>query len=292
MSKKFIDLKLTKELIKPGIYFFVLQLSGGLSFGTDNIIIGSVLGAAAVAPYAVAFRFLIILSGLAGVFTSNMLPEITSSFALNNQQHLSGIYKNALRLCFGFGILTILLLIIVGPDLMIKWVGADNYVGNSTFYILICLVAILIMLWPADAVLMGTTKHIGYAKMAVFEGVVNILLSIWWIHIWGITGVAAATLVARIATNGWFMFYRAYLITAVGIRMFITEILKPFIIPMSAALIVAYILNQASFFGWHKIIINITGIGSIFILSFYFLSLDKNKQMEINRLIRGLFRVS
>ncbi|MFH1702692.1 MAG: oligosaccharide flippase family protein [Nitrospirota bacterium] len=289
ISRKFVDKKLAKELITPGVYFFILQLSGGLIWGTDNIIISAVLGTAAVAPYAVAFKFFMMSSGIVSVITSNMLPTITSTYALNNKPHLSDMYINMLRLCFGLGFLALFLLISVGPDLMIKWIGIDNYVGNSTFYLFICLIFIQIILWPSDSILMGTTQHRGYAKMAVFEGVINVLLSLWWIHIWGVAGVAAATLTVRLATNGWFMFYRASVITAVGMRSFIIEVFKPFIIPISGALIMVYILNQTSFSGWYKIIVSIASICFIFISLFYFLSLSRDKRLEINRLIRGYY---
>lgn len=123
ISKEFVDKRIAKKLMKPGIYFFILQLASGLIFGTDNIIISAVLGTAAVAPYAIAFRFLMMSSGIAGVITINMFPTITSAFALNNKQHLSDIYTNALRICFGFALLAVFPLVIIGPDLMIKWVG-------------------------------------------------------------------------------------------------------------------------------------------------------------------------
>ena len=289
ISREFVDKKLAKKLMKPGIYFFILQLSGGLVWGTDNIIISAVLGTAAVAPYAVAFKFFMMSSGIASVITSNMLPTITSAYALNNKQHLSNIYTNALRICFGLALLAFFLLISVGSDLMIKWIGIDNYVGNPTFYLFICLIFVQILLHPPDSILMGTTQHRGYAKMAVFEGVINLLLSLWWIHIWGVAGVAAATLTARLATNGWFMFYRASVITGVGTRAFITKILKPFIIPISGALITVYILSLMPFSGWQKIIINITSISIIFSSLFYFLSLSRDKRLEINRLISGYY---
>ncbi|MBU4376677.1 MAG: oligosaccharide flippase family protein [Candidatus Omnitrophica bacterium] len=288
LSGKFFDNKLAKGLIAPGIYFFTLQLSGGLIFGTDNIIIGAVLGTAAVAPYAVAFRFLMMSAGIVGIMISNMLPTITSLYALNDRDRLAEIYTNALRFCFGIAFLSLFLLISAGPDFMIKWVGADNYVGNATFYLFICLIFIQITLWPSDAILMGTTQHRGYAKMAVFEGILNVALSLWWVHLWGVIGVAAGTLAARLATNGWFMFYRAYAITGVGTRVFMTKILKPFIVPVSGALIMVYGLSQMPLTGWYKIIISVMSTCLVFIPLFYFVSLSRDKRIEINRRIRGL----
>ncbi|MBT9175324.1 MAG: putative membrane protein EpsK [candidate division WS2 bacterium] len=287
VSRKFVNKKLAKELMTPGIYFFILQLSGGLIWGTDNIIISAVLGTAAVAPYAVAFKFFMMSSGIVSVITSNMLPTITSTYALNNKQHLSDIYTNALRLCFGLGFLALFLLISIGPDLMIKWIGIDNYVGNPTFYLFIGLIFVQILLFPSDSILIGTKQHRGYAIMAVFEGIINLLLSLWWIHIWGVAGVAAATLIARLATNGWFMFYRTYTITEVGMKAFLTKIIKPFILPILGTLIMIYILNLMPFLGWYKIILNITSICFIFTSLFYFLSMSRDKRLEIKRLIRG-----
>lgn len=292
VSRKFVNKKLAKDLMTPSIYFFVLQLSGGLIFGTDNIIISAVLGTAVVAPYAVAFKFSMISSGFASVFTSNMLPEITSSYALNNRQYLSEIYKNTLRVCSWLGILILFLLISVGPDIMIKWVGIDNYVGNTTFYLLICLIFIQIMLWPSDSILMGTTQHKAYAIMAVFEGILNISLSLWWIHIWGVAGVAAATLTARLATNGWFMLYRAYKITEVGFIVLLKNILLPFIPPMLGTLIITYVLSLMSIIGWYKIIINIIIISVVFTSLFYFISISRKERIEIGRIFKKTYETS
>jgi len=284
ISRKFVNKKLAKELVTPGIYFFILQLSSGLIWGTDNIIISAVLGTAVVVPYAVAFKFFMMSSGIVSVITSNMLPTITSTYALNNKQHLSGIYINMLRLCFGLGSLALFLLISIGPDLMIKWIGINNYVGNPTFYLFICLIFVQILLFPSDSILIGTTQHRGYAIMAVFEGILNMLLSLWWIQIWGVVGVAAATLTARLITNGWYVFYRAYTITDVGMKTF-TKILKTFIIPIFGALITVYLLSLMPFLGWYKIIINTASICVIFTSLFYFLSISRDKRLEIKRLI-------
>ena len=175
----------------------------------------------------------------------------------------------------------------VGPDLLIVWIGADNYVGNPTFYFFVSLIFIQLVLWPSDSVLVGTKQHKGYALMVVLEGIINLSLSIWWIHIWGVVGVVAATLCARLLTNGWYMFYYSYVVTGIGIRAIANNVLKPFIIPISGCLIVLYVLNLADFVGWYKIVINTSGICLIFITLFYFLSLNSDNRVEFKRLIRS-----
>jgi hypothetical protein len=56
---------------------------------------------------------------------------------------------------------------------------------------------------------MATTRHYGYAACALIEGALNLGLSLWWVHVFGLAGVIAATVVARLATNGWYMIVAA-----------------------------------------------------------------------------------
>jgi len=286
VSVKYANKAMAKKLMAPGGYFFILQLAGGLIWATDNIIISTVLGVAEVAPYAVAFRVFMLTTGVVSVITANIIPTITVAYALNDKQQLTDLYAKARKLCFGFGLLALFLLVSVGPDLMIKWIGVDNYVGNTTFRLFIAIIFVQIILWPSDAVLVGTTQHRGYALMAVCEGIINVLLSVWWVRIWGVAGVAAATLSARLATNGWFMLYRTHVITGLGIRAFISDIVKPFVVPILGAIITIYLLNLAQFSGWYKIVVSTAAIFIIFMTLFYFLSLNRNQRIEMNKLLR------
>jgi O-antigen/teichoic acid export membrane protein len=287
VSRKFASKTMVRKLTVPGGYFFILQLAGGLIWATDNVIISAILGVAEVVPYAIAFKVFLLTIGIASVVTQSMLPSITAAYALNNNELLSNLYIKALKLCFGLGLLATFIMIGVGPDLMIMWIGIDNYVGDTTFYFFICLIFIQIILWPSDAILVGTTQHQKYALVAVLEGFINIGLSIWWIRIWGVAGVAAASLTARLFTNAWYMFYQAYVVTGVGMTVLVGNVLKLFITPISGVLIALFILNKIDLFGWYKIIINTSAICFIFILLFYFLSLNGSDRHEIKKFIKN-----
>lgn len=291
VSRKFASKAMAKELIVPGAYFFILQLAGILIFSTDNIIISVFSGVEHVARYAIAFKVFMMTIGIASVITSSMLPSITAAYALDNNELLSNLYTNALKLCFGLGFLAAAIMVDIGPDLIIMWVGIDNYVGDTTFYFLIGLIFISIILWPSDAILVGTTQHRGYALMAVVEGFINLGLSIWWIQAWGLAGIAAATLIARLSTNAWYMFYQTYVVTGVGMTAIAGNVLKLFIAPISGVLITLFILNKIDLFGWYKIIINTSVICFIFTLLVYFLSLNRSERHEIKKIIKDFSKI-
>jgi len=287
-SSKFASKTMVKKLMTPGGYFFLLQLASGLIWATDNVIISSTIGLGEVAAYAIVFKVFMLTIGIVSVITSSMMPSITAAYAQNNVELLSNLYVSALKLCFGLGLLAALIMGNVGPELMIKWVGVDNYVGDNTFYFIVCLIFISIILWPCDAILVATTRHKGYALMAVVEGFINVGLSIWWINIWGVAGVAAATLTARLATNGWYMFHQAYVVTGIGITVLVVNVIKLFIVPTSGVIVALFILNNLGLLGWYKIITNISVIGCIFALLFYFISLNEIERLDVKRYIGGL----
>ncbi|HLD82347.1 MAG TPA: polysaccharide biosynthesis C-terminal domain-containing protein [Candidatus Omnitrophota bacterium] len=221
LSIKLMDKALVKKLIKPSLYFFLLQFVGAsLIWGADNIIIAVTLGVSQVAPYAIAFRFFMMCSGVAGVITANMLPAISASYE-SDKEKLSLIYLNALKVCFAIGILSFILLMNIGPALLIKWVGVNNYVGDSTFYLFVWLIFIQAILFPADAILMATGQHSGYAKLVVLEGLIKITLSLCWVHSWGILGIITATLISRLCITSWYMFYKAAKVTGLNRETFI-----------------------------------------------------------------------
>ena len=291
VSIEFASKAMAKKLIVPGVYFFILQLAGVLIFSTDNIIISVFNGVEYVASYAIAFKVVWITIGIASVITASMLPSISAAYALDNNELLSNLYTKALKLCFGLGFLATVIMIDIGPDLIIMWVGIDNYVGDTTFYFLICLIFISIILWPSDAILVGTTQHHGYALMAVVEAFINLALSIWWIQIWGVAGIAAATLTARLSTNAWYMFYQAYVVTGVGMTAIAGNVLKLFIAPIFGVLTILFILNKIDLFGWYKIIINTSVICFIFIVLVYFLSLNRSERHEIKKIIKDFSKI-
>lgn len=283
VSIDFVSKEMVRKLMTPSGYFFLLQLASGLIWATDNIIISSILGVAEVAPYAIAFKVFMLSIGIVSVITSSMMPSITAAYAQNNYELLSNLYINALKLCFGLGLLAVLIMSSVGPDLMIKWIGLDNYVGDNTFYLIISLIFVSIILWPSDAILVATTQHKNYALVAVIEGFVNVGLSIWWIHIWGVTGVAAATLTARLLTNGWFMFYRSFVLTGVGLRVTVQKVWKLYSFPTLGVLVALFMLSKIEFVGWYKIVIHSTSVCFIFISLIYFLSLTSSERLVIRK---------
>ena len=290
ISIKYADFIVARQIIVPGGYFFLLQLSGALIAGSDNIIIASFQDVSSVPAYAVAFQFCMLTIGLVSVLTSSMIPSITIAYSENNMEYLAELYLRGLQICFAIAILVAVGFLSVGPDFIIAWVGKENYVGNSIFYCLVGFVFITIIIWPADALLVGTTQHKGYALMVALEGMLNIGLSIWWIQLWGLFGVAAATFVSRALISGWFVFYASAKITNIGLSAMGSKIFVPLLIPFFGIILGSYIINLVSLSGWYSVFLGGGWLLVIYVVLVYSFSFtDKNRE-SLSKLIRSKFK--
>jgi O-antigen/teichoic acid export membrane protein len=196
---------LLASLFKPSIGFFGLTVASTLTFGVDNLVIGYVMGARAVTQYAVPFRLMTIVSGGFAVGISALWPTITRFHAGDRLDEIRRGFILLMRLAFVSGAAGGIGLWFLGPGFIRIWAGPGVFPGHETFSLQIALMVIQMLLTPADAVLMATTRHYGYAVLAAVEGVLNLGLSLWWVRYWGLAGVIGATVTARLLTNGWYM---------------------------------------------------------------------------------------
>ncbi|MGC1677205.1 MAG: oligosaccharide flippase family protein [Candidatus Binataceae bacterium] len=193
------------SLVKPSIGFFGLTVASTLAFGVDNLVIGYAMGARAVTQYAVPFRLMTILSGGFTVGISALWPTITRFHSGDRLDELRRGLVMLMRVAFVFGGAAGVALWFLGPGFIRIWAGPGVFPGRATFGLQIVLMVTQMLLTPADAVLMATTRHYGYAALAAVEGALNLGLSLWWVRYWGLAGVIGATVAARLLTNGWYL---------------------------------------------------------------------------------------
>ncbi len=199
------SLPLFSGLVRPSVAFLGLALASTLAFGVDNLVIGYAIGARAVTQFAIPFRLTTIVTGAFAAGLAALWPTITKFHAHDRLDIIRGGYILLMRLAILFGSGAAIALWILGPGFIRIWAGAGVFPGQVTYRLQLVLMLIQVMLIPADAVLMATTRHYGYALLAVTEGVLNLALSLLWVRRWGLPGVIGATIVARMITNGWYM---------------------------------------------------------------------------------------
>jgi O-antigen/teichoic acid export membrane protein len=194
-----------RSLIRPSMAFFTLQVAGVVGFGIDNLVIGHALGPEAVTRYAVAYSLIMMAAGFFSTGMAAVMPTITLNLARSNHENVGHSLLLASRLAILYGTVASVLLSTFGPWLLQLWAGASVFPGIETFRLQIALLFIQIFIEPPYAVLLASTRHYGASLLHVFESALNLTLSLWWVRRWGLPGVIAGTVVARLLTTGWYI---------------------------------------------------------------------------------------
>ncbi len=186
--------------VRGGEFFFV-QIAALVLYSTDNVIIARVLGASQVTPYSVAFR----LFTLPGLGLSLAFPYLWAAYAEALARGDNGWVLRTLRLTTTaatiVGAVVSLPLVVFGREIIRLWAGAA---ATPPMAVLAWMGLWSLVLAPANSVVC-LLNAAGRVRWQVWTGVLcavaNVMVSVWWARVFGISGVIAATVTTYLAIS-------------------------------------------------------------------------------------------
>ncbi|MGH9577457.1 MAG: lipopolysaccharide biosynthesis protein, partial [Terriglobales bacterium] len=191
---------LLRDLVKPSAAFLGVQIGTTLIFAVDNIVIGYALGAGAVTRYAVPFRLTMAAAALFSVGLVALTPTIAANYARGQEAVLNTGFVFAARLALLYGTVAAVMLWLLGPRFIELWAGPGVFPGHAAFGLQVAFFLVSLANSVPATILWATTRHYAWSVLMVFEGLLNLALSLWWVRHWGLTGVIAATVTAALLT--------------------------------------------------------------------------------------------
>ena len=229
------DRKMARSMLTPSAAYWTLSFASILAFGIDNVVIGAFLGAEHVPAYAVSMQLVLSLHGVIGIASTVASPIISARFAQRDSEQLATLYWFLLRTALLAGGFVALVLWITGSEVIQLWAGQGIFPGDAAFAFMLIFMLIQISVQPADSLLQSAGRHFRYARLGLIEAALNVALSIWWVQVWGMTGVIAATVCARLATNGWYLHLASLTLLGQSWRNLLSCLLRLIVIPLAAA---------------------------------------------------------
>ncbi len=181
------------------------RLSGTVLNATDSLVLVKFIGLGIMGLYS---NYLFVITAVTTVLTL-LFQSFTASVG---NLHVTGALERrrfifrCLNLLDGwlYGVAAVCLLVLLDPFVALffgqSWLFADPLV-----------VPIIATNFLTSGLLENTIMHKDACGLfwqgrfrPVFSAGLNILFSLWWVHLWGIAGVLAATIVSRLVTTWWF----------------------------------------------------------------------------------------
>lgn len=172
--------------------------------------------------------------------------------------HIGEVHRVVFRnLRFGLGIMAAggACVLVLGSRLFNVWIGHNNFIGYPCLILFFCL-----LISDAHCCILSessrATEDEAFAFCSAAGGVIKLVLAYLLGSKYGLIGIAAATLIAQLCTNHWYMVARALFRLRISLRDHLQRVVLPVAALFVATLLTTHLILQAGMFakGWPAII--------------------------------------
>lgn len=198
---KFLDKKFTQETLKLAFPVMLTQV-GQVSVNLfDNIIVGKLLGAKALASVSLgnAIFFSVFIFGMG--FSLAIPPLVSEAHSQNNHEKINSVFRHGFVVNLTVGLLLIGLIFGLIPFLPYFKQPQEILPDTITFLSIVTLSIFPFMIFQTmREVSEGLSFTIGVTKATIIANIINIILNYVFIKLfsWGVAGSAWATFIARV----------------------------------------------------------------------------------------------
>lgn len=193
---KFITPSTARHLVHTGALFFVLQLTVAVAYTSDSIVIAQVLGASAVAEYAVPEKLFGLISVCVAMVLAPLWPAYGEAIARGDHAWVRRTLKRSLLMAVGIAAVASLCLVLLAPTLLHWWVS-DALAAPFLLLLALAVWKVIEAGGNAVAVYLNGAHVIGLqVAIAVSVAVSALLLKLLLIPMFGIAGAVWATVAA------------------------------------------------------------------------------------------------
>jgi len=247
LSFRYVDRGTFRRIAHYSSSTFLIMVAGRLKFKTDEIVIGTMLSAAAVTYFNIGNRIVDYAGQVVTTLAQVFVPMSSQSEAKGDMNRLRKIFVVGNRVCAFIIFPICATLLILGRSVIEVWVG-KKYVATS-YPVLVIMIIACTLWWSQSAsgrVLFGMSKHGTWAKITLIEGVANLILSIILVRPFGIIGDAFGTAIPLACST--ILFMPRHVSKLLGIRL-TTYLREAYVLPLllTAPLAAVFLLMQRWF---------------------------------------------
>lgn len=187
-----------RELIKPAVAFMTFPLGLALSLQGMVLVIGMILGSAAVVVFS-AYRTLTrVLVQIITMLNQAIWPEISAAYGSGKMELVKQIHRRGSSVTFWIALMVVNLLGLIGEWIIGIWTH-HAFEQNHTLLLLMLVTTFVNVLWQTSwVVLMATNKHQKITSAFIVSSASALLLAMLTIQFLGINGAGLIVLIAEL----------------------------------------------------------------------------------------------
>ena len=285
---RFTDWPFAKSLLAFSGWAFLANAAVLLILRIDPLIIDSFLPLAAVASYAVAARIAEYSLLINKQFSNALMPLLSQAHGAGSQETVRLVLVDGSRYLLAIAVPLLALLGFYASDLLVFWLGDEFAHVTPALRFLVAAVACTVLQLNAANTLGMTGRHRFVALAMAASALLNVALTILLIPRYGLTGAAAATLVASASIELGVILPAACRHTGVRLLSFGRQVLLPCVAPLALTVTVV-VASEAAFPSANlvSVLLHCATGAVVYLALFFLLSLTAQERVFIvNQLIR------
>jgi O-antigen/teichoic acid export membrane protein len=190
--------KTASTVLHTGLMYFILQISISIGVQTDNVVIAQIMGAKAVADYAVPARMFNLVTSFLVMLSGVMLPAYADAFARKDSFWIRRTFFRVSVAGTIVACIAAACLAVWGNRILALWVGPQMHASTRLLLTFAALSVVYAYLQPINFLLNGVRAFKVPVICAIIYALANLGLSIVFVKRYGIIGAVLGTLTATV----------------------------------------------------------------------------------------------
>ncbi|MCU0702909.1 MAG: polysaccharide biosynthesis C-terminal domain-containing protein [Fimbriiglobus sp.] len=196
---RLIDRATLKQVKTYSVDAFLAMLAGRITVQTGTVLIGLLLPSGQATFFATASRLVEYAKSLLRTVTATLTPNVSAMEAKGDHAGVRRLFLNATRWMLYLALPIQIGLMLFGKPFLSRWVGAEFVEGSFPAVVLLgTTLAVGVAQSAASRILYGLGRLRWFARAALGEALLNLLLTAILIQPLGVTGVAVAVAVPNL----------------------------------------------------------------------------------------------
>jgi len=250
---KNFKLSMLKEVVNFSFFAYLITFSNMIIFKTDTIVVGAMIGAAAIAIYQLGSKISQMMSTLTTQFQENLGPIAAQMYKAKEFGKLQNLLIESNRFISFITFFLFAAMSIMAKPLLYIWLEVtDPNVLYITYLLNISFFFAVIFRSGSNSVLIMANKHKFLTILALIEATANLVLSILFISLIGVVGVAIGTLIPNVILGLFVMFPASAKFSKIPIFSYAKRVYIPMTlisIPPAAILLAFYHFFPEGYYG-------------------------------------------
>jgi len=228
----------------------LISFANILRFNLDNLIIARLVNMEMVAIYSIGAALINYIAQFIIMGFGILMPRFTSLIAAKGDIEVKTLLLKSLFISSFLSVMMCTVSVVMVDDFLSWWLKKEFAQSATIFYILIFSFSVSLAGFPGISLFYAKNKHMTFAKMTLFEAIINFVLSIVLVIKIGFIGAAISTAITLLLSK---LFIQPYYVCKLA-NITMVNYYKQIITPYIAGIVIIAVAFFAGFLG--KIIFN------------------------------------